>query len=86
MSDPFLDSMTFAFGMPEGRGCDCDECGLDTGSMVPVSVANAVREHKRLKLMKVPVRRTQERVLVTRESGISVWELVMPLDAEPLIE
>mmetsp|Transcript_5148 Transcript_5148/g.6228 ORF Transcript_5148/g.6228 Transcript_5148/m.6228 type:complete len:244 (-) Transcript_5148:813-1544(-) len=87
MTDPFLDSMTFAFGMPQGGGCDCcDECNMDGGSMVPVSVASAIRAHKRLKLMEVPVQRTQKRVLVTRESGISVWELVMPLDAEPLIE
>jgi len=78
--------MTFALGAHQNRDCDCDECGLDTGSMVPVSIANAIREHKRLKLMNVPVRRTQERVLLTRENGISVWELIMPLDAEPLIE
>ena len=74
--DAFLSSMTFASG-DIARNCDCDECGL-----IPVSIANAIRQHKRRKV----VQRTQDRSLVTRADGLSVWKNTMPLQAEPLIE
>jgi len=82
--DPFLDSMTFASGSTGRGGCDCDECG--GFSLIPPSITEAIREHKRLKLMTLPVRRTQDRTLVTREEGMSVYQLTMPLDADPLVE
>lgn len=76
--DPFLESMTFASGVPTGRNCDCDECG----SMLPLSIATAIKTHK----LTEPMRRTQDRTLVARRGGISVWKLTMPRNAEPLVE
>ena len=64
-----------------GGGCDCDECGIR--EVVPGPILEAMREHKR---QKVAIKRTQERTLVCRSGQISVWDWVMPLEAEPLIE
>lgn len=61
------------------RNCDCDECDF-----IPVQIAVAIRQHKRLKTHALT--RTQDRTLVARADTISVWKLTMPVDAEPLIE
>mmetsp|Transcript_10651 Transcript_10651/g.31507 ORF Transcript_10651/g.31507 Transcript_10651/m.31507 type:complete len:270 (-) Transcript_10651:318-1127(-) len=97
--DPFLSSMTFATGVQ--RDCDCDECGLcgglDTpagrpagmsaiGAGVPPDVAEYIREHKKSKLASGPVTRRQERVLVARADGASVYRLTIPPGADPLVE
>ena len=80
MSD-FLSSMTFANGQ-QGGGCDCDECGV----AVPAVVMAAIRERKRQRREFCPLRRTQDRVLVARQEGITIWRTTMPIDAEPLVE
>jgi hypothetical protein len=83
MSDSFMSSMTFSSAAQGGgAGCDCDECGI----AVPGPILKAMREHKRQKLETGPLKRTQERILVCRQDGLTVWKWTMPLDAEPLIE
>ena len=79
----FLASMTFASSSQNLRLCDCDDCGE-----IPLDILAAIREHKRLKLETGPLKRTQDRSLLKRDLnvGISVWNLIMPIDAEPLIE
>ena len=80
--DPFfLASMTFAHGVV--RDCDCDECGLEP---IPQSIKDAVRKHKRAKLMSVVEITHQERHLVKREGGLSIWRLILPVGSEPLVE
>jgi len=78
MPDPFLESMTFA-SAKHTRFCDCDECDL-------IEIPAPIREAMQRKRQEMPLRRTQERSLVRREQGITVWELTMPVDAEPLVE
>lgn len=80
--DPFfMASMTFAHGA--ARDCDCDECGLEP---LPPSIAEAVRKHKRAKLMSVVEITHQERHLIGREGGLSIWRLRLPINSEPMIE
>jgi hypothetical protein len=80
--DPFfLASMTFAHGVV--RDCECDECGLE---QVPQSIKEAVRKHKRAKLMSVVEITHQERHLVDRDGGLSIWRLVLPVRSEPMVE
>jgi len=79
--DPFLESMTFAHGVM--RDCDCDECGLEP---VPPDVREAIRKHKRAKLMSVVEITRQERSLVARDGGLSIWHLKYPVGAEPMVE
>ena len=80
--DPFfMASMTFAHGVV--RDCDCDECGLE---QVPQSIKDAVRKHKRAKLMSVVEITHQERHLVKRDGGLSIWRLILPVGSEPLVE
>jgi len=77
-SDAFLSSMTFASGGVM-RNCDCDECDF-----IPIPIAEAIRQHKRMRTHALT--RTQDRSLVARAGTVSVWKLTMPVDAEPLIE
>ena len=80
--DPFfMASMTFAHGVV--RDCDCDECGLEP---VPQSIKDAIRKHKRAKVMSVVEITHQERHLVKREGGLSIWRLILPVSSEPLVE
>eukprot|EP00563_Minutocellus_polymorphus_P021087 CAMPEP_0197718062 /NCGR_PEP_ID=MMETSP1434-20131217/2366_1 /TAXON_ID=265543 /ORGANISM="Minutocellus polymorphus, Strain CCMP3303" /LENGTH=258 /DNA_ID=CAMNT_0043302669 /DNA_START=24 /DNA_END=800 /DNA_ORIENTATION=- len=80
--DPFfMASMTFAHGVE--RDCDCDECGLEP---LPPSIAEAVRKHKRAKLMSVVEITHQERQLIGRDGGLSIWRLKLPVGSEPLVE
>jgi hypothetical protein len=80
--DPFMESMTFASGELGRKQCDCDECGA-----IPFDVWEEVRKSKRIRVETGPLKRTQDRKLIQRDQGgIAVWNLVMPLDAEPLIE
>ena len=79
--DPFLASMTFAHGVL--RDCDCDECGLEP---VPPDIRDAIRKHKRAKLMSVVEITSQERHLVARDGGLSIWRLKYPVGAEPMVE
>jgi hypothetical protein len=78
--DSFMSTMTFASGAQQ-RQCDCDECGV-----VPIFFQEAIRKHKRQRVETGPLRRRQDRSLVHREQGLAVWNLVMPIDAEPLVE
>jgi hypothetical protein len=78
INNAFLSSMTFASGTVT-RNCDCDECGL-----IPIPIANAIRQHKRRR--NTTLTRTQDRSLVARADDLSVWKLTMPLHAEPLVE
>ena len=80
--DPFfMASMTFAHGVV--RDCDCDECGMEP---VPQSIKDAVRKHKRAKLMSVVEITHQERHLVKRDGGLSIWRLKLPVGSEPMVE
>ena len=80
--DPFfMASMTFAHGVV--RDCDCDECGLEP---IPQSIKDAVRKHKRAKLMSVVQITHQERYMVKRDGGLSIWRLILPVGSEPLVE
>jgi hypothetical protein len=76
----FSSSMTFASSGAK-RQCDCDDCGA-----IPEDIMAAVRKRRRQMVESSPLKRTQERKLLRRDRGVSVWNLTMPLDAEPLIE
>jgi hypothetical protein len=76
-NDLFLSKMSFALG----GNCDCDECG----DVAPKSITDAVKEHKRMKMM-IEKNPEQSRSLICRESGVSIWKWIMPEDAEPLVE
>ena len=82
-SSAFVSTMTFSLGVQ--RDCECDECGLCIREYVPKEISDAVRERKRLKLV-LDLPRRQERVLVARDGGISIWRLIMPPGADPLVE
>mmetsp|Transcript_2277 Transcript_2277/g.3459 ORF Transcript_2277/g.3459 Transcript_2277/m.3459 type:complete len:250 (+) Transcript_2277:76-825(+) len=88
----FLASMTFASGE---IACNCDEC--DCGPSVPLDIQRAVQEHLKKRKFEQPVFESsqqlniqQQRELVKRESGVSVWKLVMPRyhgrGADPIVE
>lgn len=81
-TNTFLASLTFTNGQ-NLRKCDCDECGI---SVVPVAIAQAVTRYKRQKLESGPLKRTQHRSLIQRHGTISVYEWLIPVHAEPLIE
>eukprot|EP00986_Skeletonema_menzelii_P020005 scaffold29843_cov143-Skeletonema_menzelii.AAC.1 len=93
MSDTnFLASMTFASGE---ISCNCDEC--DFGPSVPPDIQRAVQEHLKKRKLEQPVFESsqqlniqQQRELVKRESGVSVWKLVLPRyngnGADPIVE
>ena len=78
----FLATMTFA---NVGEVCDCDECG-------PLSfeISSAVAQHKRQKMLQndhFAKTIVQERSLIIREDGLSIWKLLLPpRGAEPLTE
>jgi hypothetical protein len=76
----FMSSMTFASSGAQ-RQCDCDDC-----EVIPEDIMAAVRKRRRQMVESRPLKRTQERKLLRRDNGISVWNLTMPLDAEPLVE
>ena len=78
--DAFLSSFTFASG-DFGRQCDCDDCGA-----IPEAVMAKIREHKRKRIIDIPLKRTQARELVLRDDGVAIWTLTMPRNAEPLVE
>ena len=79
--DAFLSSMTFT---KMGEACDCDECGINE---VPVAILQAVENHKRMKREKLrEANPKQERKLVVRDGGLSIWKITMPPGAEPLTE
>lgn len=80
----FMSTMTFTsmFG-----SCDCDECGEGTcqpatGPTIPPQIKAAIQEHKRQKIA-IP---SQERTLIFRNGGISIWELVLPPCSQPITE
>jgi hypothetical protein len=79
-SDPFMSSMTFASSGAQ-RQCDCDDC-----EVIPEHIMAAVRKRRRERVESRPLKRTQERKLLRRDNGISIWNLTMPLGAEPLVE
>jgi len=64
------------------NNCDCDECGIS--EVLPKPISDAVKDHKRKKLLESVA--NQERELVVREGGVSIWKLAMPPGAEPLTE
>jgi len=91
-SDPFLASMTFAsVDRSLAIGCDCDECGTSTrgssggAGYVPAAIAEAVKRYKAA-MSSMPLKRTQDRYLVKRFSGVSVYEWTLPVEAQPLVE
>lgn len=83
-SSLFLSAMTFASNASAFGSCSCDECFRPSSSdnMIPPTIANAVLQYKRQR----PLKRSQDRMLVKRKDSISVWEWVLPLEADPLIE
>mmetsp|Transcript_625 Transcript_625/g.1080 ORF Transcript_625/g.1080 Transcript_625/m.1080 type:complete len:293 (+) Transcript_625:40-918(+) len=82
MSTEFIASMTFANGTND-LGCDCDECGVP----LPAPIMAAVRKRKRERLLARPLLfSTQERTLISRQEGISIWKTVVPVAADPLVE
>ncbi len=76
----FLTSMTFAHF---GDSCECDECETGIGEK-PLSIVEAVETYKKNRLMHVT--NYQQRELVLRESGVSIWKMTLPPGAEPLRE
>lgn len=77
--DPFLSTMTFA----DMATCDCDEC--ERLCQVPVTLVRDI-PHDRMILHPMGASVTQERSLVKREGGISIWKTTMPHGAEPIRE
>mmetsp|Transcript_21771 Transcript_21771/g.32079 ORF Transcript_21771/g.32079 Transcript_21771/m.32079 type:complete len:263 (-) Transcript_21771:429-1217(-) len=80
----FVSTMTFTsmFG-----SCDCDECDEGScqpasGLTIPLQIKAAVEEHKRQRIS-IP---SQERTLIFRKGGISIWELVIPSYSQPITE
>lgn len=80
----FLSTMTFTsmFG-----SCDCDECDEGScdpasGLTIPPQIKAAVEQHKRQRIS-IP---SQERTLIFRKGGISIWELVIPPYSQPITE
>lgn len=89
--DSFLSSMTFASGALD---CNCDECECGP-STVPPTIRKAVEEHLRKRQLEQPsvfdgakrLRVNQERTLVKREGGFSLWRLELPVDGgDPIVE
>lgn len=94
----FLAFMTFA---SEG-GCPCcvdgDECDTPsaaTNERVPPAISNAVNEHLRKRKLEEPsvfggskrLHIRQNRELVKREDGFSIWRLDLPLaGGDPIVE
>mmetsp|Transcript_21009 Transcript_21009/g.31096 ORF Transcript_21009/g.31096 Transcript_21009/m.31096 type:complete len:128 (-) Transcript_21009:425-808(-) len=78
--DAFLSSMSFAKNMAD---CDCDECGFIC-EVPPPPIQDAVNEHKKRKLLEVSP--SQERSLISRDGGISMWKFTMPPGSQPLTE
>ena len=78
--DDFLTSMTFANST---ANCDCDECGTGICE-VPVPILQAVETYKRNRMMHIT--NYQQRELILRESGVSIWKMTLPPGAEPLRE
>ena len=78
--------------------CDCDECDATSFSnnvTIPETIKAAIRAHKKQRLSLGEeststsfrtFKRTQQRTLIGRHNTISVWNITMPLHAEPLIE
>lgn len=81
MSDNFMQSMTFARTDQYLDKCDCDEC-----DNVPPSIREIIHLHREERRATGPIKRTQQRSLVSRDGQISVWCMNMPQNAEPLIE
>ncbi len=77
--DDFINSMTFA---SSNKNCECDDCG-DICEL-PVSIAEAVETFHRNRL--IHETNYQQRDLVVRESGVSIWKMTLPPGAEPLRE
>ncbi|KAL7544195.1 hypothetical protein ACHAWF_007576 [Thalassiosira exigua] len=89
--DEFMTSMTFASG---GLGCECDECECGP-STVPPTIREAVNEHSRKRKLEEPtvfevskrLQIRQNRELVKREGGFSLWRLELPVDGgDPIVE
>lgn len=74
--DAFLGEMTFA----QMDKCDCDECGLSC-ALPPPSIQAAIMNYKKMKPSP-----TQERTLIKRYGGVSIWKIAMPLNSQPLTE
>ena len=100
--DEFLRSMTFASGGTNkilGGMCGCDDCGPFSDE-VPPTIRNAVNEHLRKRKLEQQSRQLsllfdgskrlhirQNRELVKREGGFSLWRLDIPLDGgDPIVE
>ncbi len=99
--DDFLQSMTFASGGTSGIGigglCGCDECG-PFSTEVPPTIRDAVNEHLRKQKMEQHKQQLlfdaskrfyirQNRELVKREGGFSLWRLDLPLGGgDPIVE
>lgn len=80
----FVASMTFASSAHVQAGCDCDECGRpSSGTVIPNAIAEALERYRR---QQPKFKRIQDRVLLKRYANVSVWEVTLPLAAEPLVE
>ena len=76
--EAFTSSMSFA----NMADCDCDEC--DFICELPPPIIDAIKGHKKRKLLEaIP---SQERALIMRDGGISIWQIIMPPGAKPLTE
>jgi hypothetical protein len=81
MTDSFLQSMTFSRAEQFLNACDCEEC-----ENIPPSIRKFIEERKHERMVTGPIKRTQQRTLVGRHGQISLWNMHMPKNAEPLIE
>ncbi len=82
--DRFVATMTFA--QPKSSQlCDCDECGPESLAFFQKAIAS----HKRQKLLQNDFSNLvlQERSLLKRHDGLSIWKLVLPPSCtEPMTE
>lgn len=96
--DEFLRSMTFASNGIGGM-CGCDECGPFSNE-VPLTIRQAVNDHLRKRKLDQLNRQLlfdgskrlhirQNRALVKREGGFSLWRFDLPLldgGGDPIVE
>jgi len=95
--DDFLAFMTFASAGALG-GCECcddGECEPSSASAVPPTIRSAVDEHLRKRKLEEPsvfegskrLHIRQNRELVKREDGFSIWRLDLPhTGGDPIVE
>lgn len=73
--------MTFSRANGFFNRCDCDEC-----EDIPPSIRKFIENRKRQRRETGPIKRTQQRTLVSRYGGANLQCMHMPKHAEPLVD